>query len=349
MKEGHINLFSDTQTRPTPGMRQAMLEAEVGDEQLGLDPTVNRLCDRVAQLLGKEAAVFLPSGTMCNEIAILVHCHPGDEVYAHEESHIIMYEGAGPAALAGAAVRPLPGPRGIFSAETLRAAIHPLPRYSPQPRLVCIEQTTNLGGGAVWPLEAIQDIAKVARDHGLALHADGARWFNATVASGMPPHVMAEPFDSVWIDLTKGLGCPVGAVLAGSRSFIEEAWRWKQRMGGAMRQAGMIAAAGLYALEHHIDRLAEDHENARRFADRVTRCDGVALMHPPVETNLVFLNVAGTGVNAEAIEARLEEQGINVGAFSPTVIRVVTHLDVDRTQVQEAASAFVEAVEAARP
>ncbi len=344
MREGRINLFSDTQTRPTRAMREAMLEAEVGDEQLGLDPTVNRLCERVAELLGKEAAVFLPSGTMCNEIAILVHCRPGDEVYAHPESHIIMYEGGGPAVLAGASVRPLDGPRGMFSAETLEASIDPLPRYSPCPRLVSIEQTTNLGGGAVWPLNALEDLARTAGNFRLLLHMDGARLLNAAVAAGCSAREMAAFFDSVWIDLSKGLGCPVGAVLAGSAEFIEEAWRWKQRLGGAMRQAGMLAAAGLYALEHHVERLAEDHANARRFADIVTGCEGVDLRHGPVQTNIVFLDIARTGVSAPAVVAHLERRGINLGAFSSTVLRAVTHLDVTRSQVEEAAQALVEAI-----
>ena len=346
MKEGPINLYSDTQTRPTPAMRLAMLEAEVGDEQNHLDPTVNRLCAAVADRLGKEAAVFLPSGTMCNEIAMLVHCHRGDEIYAHRTAHIINYEAAGAAALAGTAVRGLDGARGIYTADTLRAALREENRYAPRSRLVEVEQTAQGGGGAVWSLDEIEAVTEVAKAHDLRLHMDGARLFNAVVASGVPARLFAAPFDSVWIDLTKGLGCPVGAVLAGSARFIDEAWRWKQRMGGAMRQAGMLAAAGLHALDHHVDRLAEDHENARRFGEIVSQCEGVRLAFEPIETNLVFIDVSGTGVSPGDVCALLEERGVNVGGYSTTLLRAATHLDVSRTQVEEAAAVFVETVNA---
>ena len=346
MKEGPINLYSDTQTRPTPAMRQAMLEAEVGDEQNHLDPTVNRLCAEVADVLGKEAAVFLPSGTMCNEIAMLVHCRRGDEIYAHRTAHIINYEAAGAAALAGAAVRALDGARGIYTADALRAALRRKDRYAPRSRLVEIEQTAQGGGGAVWSLDDIRDVAEVAKAHDLRLHMDGARLFNAVVAAGVSARRFAAPFDSVWIDLTKGLGCPVGAVLAGSARFIDEAWRWKQRMGGAMRQAGMLAAAGLYALHNHVDRLAEDHENARRFGAIVSQCEGVRLAFEPIETNLVFVDVSGTGVSPGDVCARLEERGINMGGYSATLIRAATHFDVSRAQVEEAGAVFVETVNA---
>ncbi len=344
MREGPINLFSDTQTRPTPAMRQAMLEAEVGDERLGLDPTVNELCAQVEDLLGQEATVFLPSGTMCNEIAILVHCRMGDEIYADRTAHIIHYEAGGAAALAGASVRALDGERGIYTAETLRAALRGGNRYEPRSRLVEIEQTTQGGGGAVWSLDEIEEVATLAKARDLRLHMDGARLFNAVVASGVSARQFAAPFDSVWIDLTKGLGCPVGAVLAGSARFIDEAWRWKQRMGGAMRQAGIVAAAGLYALEHHVDRLAEDHENARRFGEIVSRGEGVRLAFETIETNIIFVDVSGAGVSARDVRARLEDRGINIGDQSETLLRAVTHLDVSRAQVEEAARVFVEIV-----
>ena len=234
MNEPTINLYSDTQTRPGAEMRRAMAEAEVGDEQHGLDPTVNRLCASVAELLGKEAAMFLPSGTMCNEIAIAVHCRGGDEIYAHESSHIINFEGGGPSALAGASLFPLDGERGMYSAQTLAAAIRaPNNRYAPRPRLVVVEQTANMGGGSVWPLEQVISVAAQASERGLALHMDGARLLNAVVASGVEAAALCAPFDSCWIDLSKGLGCPMGGVLAGSREFIDAAWWWKQRMGGA--------------------------------------------------------------------------------------------------------------------
>ncbi len=337
-----INLYSDTQTRPTPAMRTAIASAEVGDDQAGNDPTVNKLCARVAELLGKEAALFLPSGTMCNEIAILVHCRPGDEIYAHESAHIIHFEGGGPAALAGAHVHALPGERGQYAAATLAAAIRAESRYAPRPTLVEVEQTANLGGGSVWPLDQVEAVAAVAQEHGLALHMDGARLMNAVVASGTPAAQFAAPFDSVWLDLTKGLGCPVGAVLAGSATFVHEAWRWKQRIGGAMRQAGILAAAGLHALDHHVDRLADDHANAKRFAEIATACPGVKLHNGPVETNILFIDVAASGVTAPALQQQLESNGVLVGAFSNEIIRVVTHLDVDRAAVEAAAQSFTE-------
>lgn len=348
MKEGPINLYSDTQTRPTPAMLEAMATAEVGDEQHGLDPSVNRLCERVAELLGKKAALFLPSGTMCNEIAILVHCRPGDEIYAHESAHIITSEAGGPAALTGASVWPLDGERGIYSGDALSAAIRSGTRYEPKPKLVEVEQTANFGGGAVWTMDQIQDVVTVAREHGLALHMDGARLFNAVVASGVSAKEMAQQFDSVWIDLSKGLGCPVGGVLAGEEDFVAESWRWKQRIGGAMRQAGFLAAAGLHALDHHVERLSEDHENARRFGDIVSECPGVRLTPPKVETNLVFVDVAEAGVVASDVRDRLEARGINVGAVGPNRLRAVTHLDVTRRQVEEAARALVEVVKEVR-
>jgi len=340
-----IDLVSDTSTRPTPAMRRAMAEAPVGDEQRGEDPSVDLLCARVAELLGKQAALFLPSGTMCNQIAILVHCRPGDEIIAAAESHIVGSEGAGAAALAGSYVRPVACARGIFSGDDVTAAVRAPKPKAPRSRLVEVEQTNNRGGGAVWPLEAIQSVAAAARAHGLALHMDGARLMNAAVASGIPAHSYAAAFDSVWLDLSKGLGCPVGGVLAGSEAFVEAAWVWKHRLGGAMRQAGVLAAAGLYALDHHVARLAEDHENARRFAERAAAVPGVAL-DPEVETNLVFMDVAGTGLGADAIAARTAERGVRIGVDGEYRMRAVTHLDVSASDVAEAADAFAAAVSA---
>ena len=263
-----IDLYSDTRTKPTPGMRRAIAEAEVGDEQAMLDPTVNALCERVAELLGKEAAVYLPSGTMANQIAARVHCRQGDEIILSATAHPIHAESGGPAALAGVMMRGLAGERGMFTADQVRAAINaPTLRHAPRSRLLEVENTTNFGGGAVWPLEQIQAVTGVAREHGLASHMDGARLMNAVVASGTSAADYAAPFDSLWLDFSKGLGAPVGAVLAGTKDFVHEAWRVKQQIGGAMRQAGIIAAACLYALDHHVERLAEDHANARRLAE----------------------------------------------------------------------------------
>lgn len=342
--DAYVNLISDTQTRPTEPMRRAMAEAAVGDEQRDDDPSTNRLCEMVAELLGKEKAVFLPSGTMCNQVAVLVHCQSGEEIIADETAHIITSEGAGAAALAGAWVRPLKGRNGIFSAEQVGAAIRPRNRNAPRTRLVAVEQTSNRGGGSVWPLTAIEDVASVAQEHGLALHMDGARLLNAVVASGVSARQFASPFDSVWLDLSKGLGCPVGGVLAASAEFIEEAWRWKHRLGGAMRQSGVLAAAGIYALEHHVERLAEDHANAKLFAERIAALPGIKLQPPNVETNLVFFDISGTGLTAAQVVAGLLRRGIRVGVEGEHHLRAVTHLDVDREGVEQAAAALAAVV-----
>ena len=344
MIENRIDLYSDTQTRPSDAMRRAMAEAPVGDEQRGEDPTVNRLCIMVAELLGKEAAMFLPSGTMCNEIAILVHCRPGDEIIADGTAHIIIAEGGGPAAFAGAMLRTLDGVRGIYQPAQVEAAIRDDGRYSPNSRMVVVEQTSNFGGGTIWPLATIEAVGEATRRHGLAYHMDGARLFNAVVSSGVTALDYAAPFDSLWVDLSKGLGCPVGAVLAGSKAFIDKAWRWKQRMGGAMRQAGIIAAAGVYALEHNVERLADDNANARRFADRIAVVPGVAVDPETVETNIVFFDVAGTSLSAAEVAERLAGHGVRIGPMGKTSLRAVTHLDVSREQVEEAAEAVKQVV-----
>jgi threonine aldolase len=333
-----VDLYSDTVTRPTAAMRRFMCDAEVGDEQKGEDPTVNRLQEMVAELLGKEAALFLPSGTMCNEIAMRVHCRTGDEMLAHRTAHPIHYETGGPAALAGVNVRPLDGARGQFDAAAVHEGVRPASRYSPRSRLVWVEQTSNLGGGSIWPLERIAAVAAAARQHRLATHLDGARLMNAVVASGVAARAYAAPFDTAWIDFTKGLGAPVGAALAGSRELIAEAWRYKQQMGGAMRQAGIIAAGGVYALTHHVDRLAEDHANARRLAEGLAELPGIKLDPADVETNLVFFDVTGPLDAATAVE-RLLALGIRMGDMAPRTIRAVTHLDVDRAGIDRALTA----------
>ena len=340
MADIRIDLISDTSTRPTPDMRRAMAEAEVGDEQRGEDPTVNALCERVADLLGQEMALFLPSGTMCNQIAVSTHCRPGDEIIAAEASHIIGSESAGAAVLAGSLIRTIACERGIFSGEDVAAAVRQRKPKSPRSRLVSVEQTNNRGGGSVWPLTAIEAVVEAARKHDLALHMDGARIMNAVAASGVPAKDFANAFDSVWLDLSKGLGCPIGGVLAGSAAFIEDAEVWKHRLGGAMRQAGIIAAAGLYALDHHLERLADDHDNARKFAQLISDIPGVELNPGSVETNLVFFNIEGTGRTADGIAAHLTAKGIRIGVEGPYRMRAVTHLDVDRAGVQEASQAL---------
>ena len=337
-----VNLFSDTQTRPTDGMRRAMAEAEVGDEQKFADPTVNALQERVAELLGHEAALFLPSGTMCNAIGFRLHVRPGgDEVILDRTSHPVRYEAGGPAAISGAMLQPLDGDGGIFTPDQLEAALHhPGDRYAPRSRLVSVEQTTNVGGGRVWPLEAIRSVLDVARGHELRAHLDGARLMNAVVASGVSASDYASGFDTAWIDFTKGLGAPVGACLAGSRELIDEAWRHKQMIGGAMRQAGVIAAAGLYALDHHVERLAEDHDNARVLAEGLVQIEGIAIDPATVETNIVIFEVP----DAAALCADLWQRGVQLGPIAPTRVRAVTHLDVDRDGVGRALAAVAEAV-----
>ncbi|PYM93504.1 MAG: low specificity L-threonine aldolase [Candidatus Rokuibacteriota bacterium] len=333
-----VDLASDTVTRPTADMRRFMCEAEVGDEQKFEDPTVNLLTEMVAELLGKEAAVFLPSGTMCNEIALRVHARPGEEVIAHRTAHPINFETGGPGALAGVNMRAIDGPRGQFDAAAVEAAIRPNSRYAPRTRLLWVEQTSNLGCGSVWPLARIEAVTAVARRHGLATHMDGARLLNAVVASGIAARDYAATFDSAWIDFTKGLGAPVGAALAGTRAFIDEAWRCKQQMGGAMRQAGIIAAGGVYALRHHVKRLAEDHANARRLAEGLAALPGVRLDPATIETNIVFFDLEGALTAPVAVE-RLLARGVRMGALGAHTIRAVTHLDVDADGIERTLAA----------
>jgi threonine aldolase len=332
-----VNLYSDTQTRPTSAMRRAMAEAEVGDEQRFEDPTVNALTERVADLLGHEAAVFLPSGTMCNAIAFRLHIRPGgDEVILHRTSHPIIAEAGGPAAISSAVLCPVDGRFGMFDAETLRAHLRPPgDRYNPRSRLVSLEQTTNITGGHVWPLEQMRSVLAAAREAGMRAHLDGARLMNAVVASGVDAREWAGMFDTAWIDFTKGLGAPVGAVLAGSRELIDEAWRYKQMWGGALRQAGIVAAAGLYALDHHVERLAEDHENARVLAEGLAELPGVTLDPAEVETNIVVFGFE----DAAWLCAELERTGVRMGVIGPGLVRAVTHLDVDRAEIEAALSA----------
>jgi threonine aldolase len=327
-----INLLSDTQTRPTPAMREAMARAEVGDEQIGDDPTVNLLCERVADLLGKEAAVFMPSGTMCNVAATLVHCRPGEEILAHETAHIIAREGGAHAALGGFQIMPLSGADGQFSPDTLRKALHPRTRYQPPQTVVSVEQTANIGGGTIWKKAALDEIVQIAKTAGMATHMDGARLLNACIATGISARDMAKGWDSAWIDFSKGLGAPIGGAIAGSRAFIDEVWRWKQRLGGSMRQAGICAAACVHALDHHVDRLAEDHANARALARGLSQISGLEVQEP--ETNLVFFKPAGAGVAGDKMVAELRKRGVLL-AMMDGRIRACTHLDVTAAMMEE--------------
>jgi threonine aldolase len=334
-----VNLYSDTQTRPTDGMRAAIAAAEVGDEQRGLDPTTLELERRVAELLGHDAAVFLPSGTMCNEIALLLHIRPGgDELIVDRTAHPVNSEAGGPAQLAGAMVRTLDGASGIFTPEQLEAAVRTRGnRYMPRSRLAWVEQTTNMGGGKVWPLQTIRDVLATARAHELRTHLDGARLMNAVVASGVAAADYAGGFDTAWIDFTKGLGAPVGAVLAGSGELIAEAWRRKQMLGGAFRQSGIVAAACLYALDHHVERLAEDHANARTLAEGLAALPGVVLDPQVVATNIVIFEVDDARGLVSALADRVELQAVDARR-----VRAVTHLDIGTAEIDQALAAFAE-------
>ena len=322
------NFYSDTQTVPSRTMREAILDAAVGDEQSDADPTTNQLCERVAKLLGKERAVFLPSGTMCNEIAIHLHCQPGDEVICARHSHIVGFEGGGPAALSGVMMHPLDGTDGTFSAEQVRNAIRPESRYFPRSKLVSVEQTLNMAGGRVWPLDSLRAIADIAKNAGLATHMDGARLLNAAVASGVPAAEHAAGYDSVWIDFTKGLGCPIGAVLAGTDTFVAEAWRIKQRWGGAMRQSGIAAAMCLYALDQNVERLADDHTLAAELANRISDIPGVQNVITP-DTNIVIFDLAPNVPTAEDLGARTLAAGVRICPIGERRVRIVTHHDVN--------------------
>jgi len=316
-------------------MRRAMAEAEVGDEQRLADPNVNALQERVAELLGHEAGLFLPSGTMCNLIGFRLHLRAGgDEAILDRSSHPVNFEAGSPAVFSGAMLAKLEGDGGIFTAEQLEAAIRPAgDRYAPRTRLVSVEQTTNVGGGRVWPLAAVHGVLEVARRRGLRAHLDGARLMNAVVASGAPAHHWAAGFDTAWIDFTKGLGAPVGAVLCGSRDLIDEAWRYKQMLGGALRQAGVLAAACGYALDHHVERLSEDHANARRLAEGLAEL-GVELRPP--ESNILVAEVP----DAPRLVGELYERGVEVTPLGPDRIRCVTHLDVSGEDIERALEAF---------
>lgn len=331
--------YSDTQTRPTRAMREAALDVPLGDERHDADPSTLELCERVAELLGMEAAVFLPSGTMCNEIAIAVHTRPGDEVICTRESHIIFAESGGPAALSGVMMCPVDGVRGMLTPEDLSDHIRPRSAHAPRSRLLVAEQTANLAGGAVWPVGQLNAVARAAKTAGLATHLDGARLLNAQVASGVPAAEYARDFDSAWIAFTKGLGCPVGAVLAGSRDFIKEAWLMKRRWGGAMRQTGVLTAMCLYALDHHVERLAEDHALAKRIGTRLSDLPSI-LEVQPVETNIVIATLAETAPDARETANQLRAKDVTVTVVGKRKIRIVTHLDVGSEDAECLLAAF---------
>lgn len=330
-----IDLRSDTVTRPTPEMRRAMAEAPVGDDGYREDPSVNRLQEAVAELLGKEAVLFMVSGTMGNQVAIRTHTLPGDEVILDAESHIFYYEVGAPAALSGVQLRTVAGERGHPTAAEIEPLIRPDDLHAPRTRLVCLENTHNRGGGSILPIETLQGVAALARARGLRMHLDGARLLNACVATGRAASEYARYFDSVLICFSKGLGAPVGSALAGSAEFIEEARRVRKMFGGGMRQAGIIAAGALYALEHHVDRLATDHHNARRLAEALAEMPGVQLDPTQVETNIVLWGLAEP-LPAVEVQARLRGRGVLVSRFGPRLLRCVTHLGITSKDIEEA-------------
>jgi threonine aldolase len=320
-----IDLRSDTITRPTAAMRRAMAEAPVGDDVFGDDPTVLALERRVAEVLGKEAAVYMPSGTMTNQVALRTHTEPGDEIILEATAHSYFYESGGPAALSGLMCRLIEGERGLFTAAQVRAVLRPRNEHFPRTKLVCIENTHNRGGGTIWPLERIVEVEAAAREAGLAMHLDGARLWNASAATGIAEREYARHFDSVSVCFSKGLGAPVGSALAGTASFIARARRFRKMFGGGMRQAGIVAAGALYALEHHRARLAEDHANARLLAGQIARLPGIGIDPAAVETNIVV---------------RLKEAGVWLLPRDAQSCRAVTHLDVSRPQIEEAVAIF---------
>lgn len=329
--EHFIDMRSDTVTLPTAGMRAAIAGAEVGDDVFGEDPTVNRLQERVADILGFEAALFVPSGTMANQIAVRAHTEPGDEILLDANAHIYYYEAGAVSALAGVICRCLPGQRGVFTAADIQQVLRPANVHFAPTRLVCLENTHNRGGGHIWPIERVAEVAAMAREHGLRLHLDGARLWNAAVATGIPERQWASHFDSVSVCFSKGLGAPVGSALAGGREFIERARRFRKQFGGGMRQAGIIAAGALYALENHRDRLALDHENARRLAEGLMGLRGIELDPASVETNMVLFRVVGMA--AEDLARRLHRAGVGVLAVGAETIRAVTNLNVSAADI----------------
>jgi threonine aldolase len=342
-----IDLRSDTVTKPTAGMRAAMAAAEVGDDVSGEDPSVNALEARIAGMLGKEAAVFVPSGTMSNQIAVRVHCQPGDEFLCEASCHIFNFEQAAYAQLFGIAAQAIEGDYGVLTVEQLVDRIRPLDNHSVHTRLVCIENTHNRGAGRIQPFDTVAEICEWAAENGLARHLDGARLFNAAVASGIPLRDWASHFDTVSVCFSKSLGAPVGSALCGSHEHIQQARRLRKALGGGMRQAGVVAAAANYALDHHLDRLAEDNENAQILADAVRHTPGLTLDPDIVDTNIVIFKVAPELGTSPEFCSRLRAEGVLIGASTRYRARAVTHLDVSREQVEQAAQVLRKTADAA--
>jgi len=335
-----VDLRSATVTRPTPAMRQVIANAEVGDDVLGDDPTVIKLQERAAALLGQEAALYVPSGTMANQIAIRAVTEPGDELIIDETTHSYNFETGGAAALSGVSFRIINGPRGIYTPAQAEALVRPDNVHYPHSRMVIVENTNNRGGGSIWPLEHLAGLRAVADRHKLHFHMDGARLMNACVARGVVPTVFTKHVDSVSLCLSKGLGAPVGSVIAGPASFVKRCHRFRKMFGGAMRQAGILAAAAIYALDHHVERLAEDHAHARRLADAIADLPGIGVNPAEVETNIVIFDVDPRHGTAADLAGRLRSAGVWLLPTAPQKARAVTHLDVSAAQIDEAVAAF---------
>ena len=336
-----IDLRSDTVTRPSPGMLAAMLAAPVGDDVYGEDPTVNALEAKVAEYLELDAALFVPSGTMANQIAVRLHCRPGDELLCEATSHVVLWEGGGPAALSGVSVQQVEGTNGLLTRDAVERKLRPDDIHSPHTRLIWLENTHNRGGGTVHSLDSIREISELARSRKLALHLDGARLWNAVVSSGTPATTWAGHFDTVSVCFSKGLGAPVGSALAGSAEHIHQARRYRKLFGGAMRQAGILAAACIYAMDHRIERLADDHANAQLLADAIRKMPGLKLVPERVETNLVWFEVDGVRFRTpQEVTSKLRERGILMSALGEQTVRACTHLDVSRADCERAAEAI---------
>lgn len=337
---GVVDLRSDTVTRPVPGMRQAIAEAEVGDDVFGDDLTVLALQEKVAGILGKEAALFVPSGTMSNGIAVKVHTRPGDEMIVECGCHQFNFETGSAAILSGVQMYALPGVRGVITAEQVEAAVRPIDDHFPRSRLISLENSCNVAGGTLFPLEEIERIRKVARRHGLKMHLDGARLWNASVAEGIEPARYAENFDTVSVCLSKGLGAPVGSLLAGPAELMVEAHRVRKMLGGGMRQSGILAAAGIYAIDHHWQRMAEDHRLARLLAETLAGLPGIEVDLEAVKTNIVMGRLCRDGWTTERLTDELAAHGVRITRFGADRFRLVTHLEVQEEAARRAASVF---------
>ncbi len=333
-----IDLRSDTVTKPTPGMRKAMAEAEVGDDVFGEDPTVNLLQERVALLLGKEAALFVPTGVMANQLAIKVHTQPGDEIIVESGAHIFQYETAAPSFISHVQVHTIQGKRGVMRVEDIIPSIRSSAYYMPRTSLICLENTHNKAGGTIYPYDEIQRISSLARERRLALHLDGARIWNASVATGISPKEYAQCFDTVSVCFSKGLGAPVGSALAGPKELVEKARKFRKVLGGGMRQAGIIAAGAFYAVEHHVDRLKDDHEKARILAGELAQIPGFEIDLEGVQTNIVIIEIEKTRKTPAQILEILRTKRVLLTEMSHSAIRAVTHMDVSMEDVHQAAN-----------